>query len=448
MSVKTAKAPSTHNAKIREDLKKVRAEKESVRDEIAAKKAAQDQAKQAWAESGKELSDQKAPEFQAAQQATKELGELKDKLADLELAEREGLAWLGESVPDADPSGDGPGGRATGEPAAWDGHRIVEGDAYKQAKADGRWSSTSAVGSVTLGEIASRDQFHGFLAAIGSEDKVGATSADRRGFVQPQLRRLTLLDIIPTGTTDATSVEYVQIQAVPTGARETAELTPKPEMGLVTVDATAPVRTLAGYVKLARQALDDVAGLASLINSLLPYEVKRRIEAQILDGDGIGQNLKGLLRTTGIGHPEFVAGDNPADAILRAMTTVILSDGDPNFAAANPLTWQDILLLREVGGSEGAGREGMYILGAPNQMVAPTIWGLVLTANRVVPQESPLVGDSNGCSLLVKEGVNIKVSDSDGDDFTNNRVTVLAEGRVAFPVWRPASFAAATTEAE
>jgi HK97 family phage major capsid protein len=120
---------------------------------------------------------------------------------------------------------------------------------------------------------------------------------------------------------------------------------------------------------------------------------------------------------------------------------IILSDGDPNFVALNPITWQNLLLMREnTGGPTGpaatcSGRRAMHR--------PPTIWGLATTANRTVPAASPLVGDANGATLLVREGVNVRVSDADQDDFTRNRVTVLAEARVALPVWRPASFAKA-----
>jgi hypothetical protein len=72
---------------------------------------------------------------------------------------------------------------------------------------------------------------------------------------------------------------------------------------------------------------------------------------------------------------------------------------------------------------------------------ARTIWGLAVTTNRIV--NKPLVGDPAGATLLVREGVNIKTSDADQDDFIRNRVTVLGETRVAMPVWRPTAFALA-----
>jgi len=86
---------------------------------------------------------------------------------------------------------------------------------------------------------------------------------------------------------------------------------------------------------------------------------------------------------------------------------------------------------------------GEYLYGAPGQVTTPVLWGLRLVANRYIPQLTPLVGDATGATLLVREGVNIKVSDSDQDDFVKNRITMLAECRVAFPVWRPVAFAKA-----
>ena len=52
-----------------------------------------------------------------------------------------------------------------------------------------------------------------------------------------------------------------------------------------------------------------------------------------------------------------------------------------------------------------------------------------------------LVGDfANGCTLFVREGANVRLSDSDQDDFVRNRATLLGEGRFALAVWSPASF--------
>src|SRR4051812_44737936 len=138
--------------------------------------------------------------------------------------------------------------------------------------------------------------------------------------------------------------------------------------------------------------MEDAAGLATLINTLLPYDVRRKIESQVIAGDGLGQNLKGIMQQTGLGAPAFVAGDNIADAILRAMTTVVLADHEPNAAALHPVNWQDLLLMRESG--SGATRSGTYLYGGPGQVGAATIWGLTITPTTAISATTPLVGDT------------------------------------------------------
>jgi HK97 family phage major capsid protein len=447
--------PTTASTAVRDRLKEVQDRLREKRSERAEAKRERDAARDAFADVKQDGAQKitEMPEFQAAEEAVRKLGTIDDEIADLTVAERGILEMLGEA--------DDPVGMAqqmvSDLPVAngWDARRILDpqDSGYREAVGKGLFSSSAQFGTVVLGEIATREQAAQFLAdlpaapaaPIDSPGTAGLIQPDTRGLVAPLLRPLRLLDLIPTGTTDSNSIEYVQIQSIPASAANVAEGAVKPQSGLVLADATAPVRTIAGWVKVNRQAMDDAAGLATIINSLLPYDVRRRIEAQILSGDGTGQNIKGILNQTGLGAPAFVSGDNTADAILRAMTVVILSEAEPNFAALNPLSWQDLLLLREVGGSSGANRSGQYLYGGPGTMAAATIWGLAITPTTMVAQAAPLVGDSRGATLLVREGVNVKTSDSDQDDFVRNRVTVLAEARVAFPVWRPASFAVADT---
>lgn len=436
----------TQEITLRERLKQVRASIEATRDTKSGLVEEVEEAKDKFASSDADPGEYLATDDgKASMETVKQVGECDDKLADLQQEENHILSLLGEAVPTPSGNGDGPSDVA-GDLSSWraGANAILEGDRYKQFIESGAHSSKAKIGSALLGQLASREQTMQFLSAeVGSDNMQGAMPADRRGIISPNLKRLTLLDLIPTGTTDATLVEYVQVIAIPESSAEWEEGTQKPEVGFETQDADAPVRTIAGWIKLRKNALADVSGLRTLIGTLLPYDVRRRIESQMLVGDGEGQNLTGILNTDGIGAPEAVAGDNEADAILRAATVIVLSDGDPNFVALHPLTQQDLMLMRENGRASDPDRSGAYLYGNPSALAAPTIWGLAMSANRVVPSDSPLVGDSMAATLLVKEGVNVLVSDSDQDDFIRNRVTLLGEARVAFPVWRPSSFAVA-----
>lgn len=445
---------------IREKLAAARARRTSLAAEKATVKGAMKDVDLAEM-SASDLVNSKA--FKDAEEIVAKEGAAQDEINSLESAENVILRMLGD------------GGNAAGQGAArtvngtgeqsigWNGHKLLgESDTYSTLKSSGDIHSDAHFGTVGLGKVCTREEVGTYLnprmaAALPTAPAgniatdQGVVTPDVRGVFPPALLPLTLLDLIPTGTTDSNIIQYVQVAALPGYAAETAELAAKPQEGITFVDATAPVRTIAGYAKMARQALDDMAGLATLINTLIPWDVRRRLMNQMLFGDGTGQNLLGLANVAGIGAPASVAGDNVADGLLRAATTIVLSDGDPSFVALNPLTWLSILTTKAT--------TNQYVFGDAQDLVAGpdlgnaqavpgrgnSIWGLQVVQNRLVPAAvgGPIVGDPIGAALLVREGVNIKTSDADQDDFIKNRVTILGETRVAFPVWRPTAFAKA-----
>lgn len=438
----------TQERQDRDRLKSVKELRDEKRDEISGLEGDLEEAREAFNTAHGDTppgEGAKSDEHKAVMDVLGKIGEAKDAVADLDQEEARILGVLGESTPSPrGANGDGPSD-IDGEQSTWNPRAITEGDPFKRLLEGNEDKSKAKLGTVILGQLADRDATARFLAAeVDDSTMVGATPSDRRGFVQPNLQRLSVLDLFPVGTTDALVVEYVQILSLPGSAAEWTETDLKAEESFTTRDAEAPARTIAGWIKTKRRSLRDVAGLEVLLRTLLPWDVRRRLQAQMIAGDGEGDNLLGILNIDGIGEPEAVAGDNRADTILRAITAVVLSDADPNFTGAHPLDWQDLLLMRE----NQAERTGAYLYGTPALPAAPTIWGTAIVANRAVPAGTPLVGDSMAAAVLVKEGVTVRVSDSDGDDFRRNRVTLLAEGEFAFPVYKPTSFALAPAPEE
>lgn len=444
---------------LRDRLKAVQEQQQKVRGQRVEALSEKEAAKEAFGEA--ELTPEaikESKEFKDAEEATANVGRLDDELAQLAEVETSLLRMLGDDdAPTEAPRSNGPSDE---QPALGSVDRLLgPGTPYDQLREAKAFSSNGRLGSHALGELADRTQVRGFMSAaaagqpmaaeVDSEGKLGAMSADRRGIIPPNLKRLALLDLFPSGTTDANTVEFVQVTAIPSAAAPVEEGGKKPEASFTTKDADAPARTIASHIKMRKQALADVAGLGSIVGTLLPYDVRRNLELELLVGEGEGQELLGLLNTPGIGSPEAEQGDNRADTILRAMTVVYLADGEPNFVGMHPLDWQALLMMREVERVEKEGetekniREGAYLYGTPAMPVAPTIWGLAITNNSVIPVEEPLIGDSMAAMVLYREGLQVLASDSDQDDFIHNRVTLLAELRAAFPVWRPSSFAVA-----
>jgi HK97 family phage major capsid protein len=172
------------------------------------------------------------------------------------------------------------------------------------------------------------------------------------------------------------------------------------------------------------------------LNTRLIYGVFRRVENQILAGDGTGQNLLGILNTSGIADVAFVSGDLLTDLALDGITDVLVSDAVPDAVIAHPTDVGTMLKTKATGTGQRLDSAGAFA-GVPS-----TMWGLPLITSTAITQGNALIGDwSQGATLWVREGVTIRTSDSDQDDFLRNRTTILGEGRFGLSVERPACFA-------
>jgi HK97 family phage major capsid protein len=254
--------------------------------------------------------------------------------------------------------------------------------------------------------------------------------------IVPQLRRrLRLLDLIPSQPMEGKSFDYTQEQGSLDTAAETAEAAVKPAGDLQLVDAQVVAKTIAHWLKIPRQQLADVPGLAVVAESRLNYGVSRRLENQIVAGDGTAENILGLLHTTGVGSIAFAAGEPLTDLALDAISAVLVSDAVPDAVVANPLDVAAMLKAKASGSGERLDSEGAF------SDLPQTMWSLPLIQSKVMPQGQALVGDwSLGTTVFVREAVNVRISDADQDDFIRNRVTVLGEGRFGLAVWQPTAF--------
>jgi HK97 family phage major capsid protein len=324
--------------------------------------------------------------------------------------------------------------------------------------------SSAPIGSLMLGEMCSaaevvdrirsghwggRDGFGGaeygagMYAADSSSGLVDTTvggGAARIGPWQgilPQLRRrLRLLDLIPTQTMDNASFSYTRELGSFDAAVETAELATTPAADVDFEDAEVNARTISSFFKASRQSLADVPQLLTSLNTRLIYGVFRRVENQILAGDGTGQNLLGILNTTGIADVAYVSGDVLTDLALAAITDVLVSDAIPDAVIAHPVDVATMLRAKAAGSGQRLDSAGAFA-GVPS-----SLWGLPLITSTAISQGTALVGDwSQGATLWVREGVTIRTSDSDQDDFIKARMTILGEGRFGLSCERPACFA-------
>ena len=73
---------------------------------------------------------------------------------------------------------------------------------------------------------------------------------------------------------------------------------------------------------------------------------------------------------------------------------------------------------------------GDYYSAGPFAAQAERLWGTTAVPALGVPAGQVLVGDTRiGATVLIREGVHVLLSDSDGDDFIKNVVALLGEMR-------------------
>jgi HK97 family phage major capsid protein len=418
---------------LKSKLKQVEDDLSQLRNDRAEKAKARDTAKEAFAKL--DGYDVESAEYKAAEAAIKSVSEVDEKIAQTQAAQVGILKMLGQQDPAA-----APGARVekTDDPErdAWNAKRIIESDGYKEMRSKGVFESSGRLGNLSLGQVASRDALK---AEIGSTNVGGLIQPDVRGLVAPIMRPLRLLDLLPIGTTDSNSIEYVQETTLPlTTAAETVEGAAKPEAAYAFADATAPIRTIAHWKKVRKQTLADAAGLQTLMDTTLRYGVRRRLENQVLGGDGVGENIRGIINTSGIGTVAKAVGESAADALHHGIVAIQLADQEPGFVALHPTDWEQIRLSRDDSGA--AAGTGGYLFGAPSQQGASTLWGLPVVVSPAMPVNTGLVGDAQAALVAIRSGVEVLVSDSDQDDFIKNRVTLLAEMRAGLLVWRPSGF--------
>ncbi|MFP5434507.1 MAG: phage major capsid protein, partial [Alphaproteobacteria bacterium] len=108
-------------------------------------------------------------------------------------------------------------------------------------------------------------------------------------------RRMTVRDLISVGRMDGNSLEYVQETGFNNNAGMVAEAAAKPESDIKLDLRTTSAKVIAHWMKASKQVLSDVSQLRSIIDERLLYGLAYKEEAQLLTGDGTGQNLLGII---------------------------------------------------------------------------------------------------------------------------------------------------------
>jgi len=283
----------------------------------------------------------------------------------------------------------------------------------------------------------------------------------RDPIVTPPTRTKRVRDLFPTRTTTAAVIEYFRQLGFTTldashgvnSASSVAERSggafgAKPQSSFAFVGEQAPVRTLAHWEAAHRNVLADEPQLRSIIDNELMYGLRLLEDAQILNGDGVGENLLGVLQTPGIQTYSWSAGlstpvpDTKADALRRAATLSFLAYYEPTGIVLHPSDWEDIELTKDT--------NGQYLIAVSVAMGGePKVWRMPIVDTPAITAGTALVGAfGTGAQLYDREQASIRISEQHSDFFVRNAIVILAEQRLALAVKRPEAFVEVTFDNE
>ena len=320
--------------------------------------------------------------------------------------------------------------RGAEEPVAKSlGRQMVDSEQYKQLKDDPRGVKNAKM-SVKATTITNAT-----AGALVEPQVVG-------GVITPPERKLTIRDLLMPGQTDSSAITYMRETGFTNNAAPQANQGDKKAQSDITFDRkTENVETIAHFIKVAKQILNDASMLASSIDQRLMYGLKLKEEEQLLNGDGLNGNLHGII-------PQATAFSNPAAAVKKytiidqmrlAMLQAILAEYPASGHVLNPIDWATMELLKD--------NEGRYIIGQPQGETNPTLWRLPVVETQAIAPTKFLTGAFNmAAQIFDAEDASIEVG-FENDDFTRNLLTILCEERLALAVYRPEAFIYGTLQA-
>lgn len=272
-----------------------------------------------------------------------------------------------------------------------------------------------------------------------------------RTIVQALRIRLTVDDLLSQGQIQGNAISYLVEGAMEGDFATVAEGAAKPQIHFVNPSqVTDALKKIAGFIKLTDEFLEDADFLASEINNRLLYRLAYTQEQQLLNGNGTGQNILGILNRSGLQTETASGPTDNEDALFRAITKVETNSGLPvDGIVIHPTDYQ-LIRLRKDGNNQyygGGPFSGQYgVGGVPMQ---PPLWGQRTVVTPAIAAGKVLVGSFQMAATAYNKagrGVRVEAATQHSTDFTDNLVTIRAEVRRALAVRVPLGFCAVTTD--
>ncbi len=272
---------------------------------------------------------------------------------------------------------------------------------------------------------ASANMTTGNVTPVGTDSIAFSLAEYESGLTRIVRRRPWILNIANVSRTNKKFVQWAE-QANPDGTTDyTTEGSAKNKIDFDWVEKSAEVLKVTAYIKVSKEALEDLDGLQNEINMELTEQILLKVDAELLTGAGTAGILKGIQS----GDTPWAAGSfatsipdaNKSDVLRTAIAQVVANEFVPDYALLHP---NDIASMELEKGSDGH-----YVLPPFRSADGTVISGVRVLGNTGQTIDKFTVGDFSKFNVKMRDDMMIDIG-LDADDFTKNLRTILGEVRL------------------
>lgn len=251
-------------------------------------------------------------------------------------------------------------------------------------------------------------------------------------------RKVHMREILPLGTMTSSSLTYMREEGGEGALTPVLENADKPQFDRNFQEITVPAEYIAGWLRVSRKMLDDMAAFRSYLQMRLMEMYLLAEDFQTLSGSGVSPQLEGLL--TVATAATVTTGPN-VERLVYAIAQLESTNFSATGIVLHPAAYYDIALNKATGSGE-------YDLPIPLVVIQNGqlyIAGVPVYKTTAIAPDTYLVGDfTMGAQLFIREQPIVEFFDQDANNVTTNKITVRIEGRVALAIYRTAAFVKGT----
>ena len=314
-------------------------------------------------------------------------------------------------------------------------------------KMEGMKPKAEAVAESAGAEFIKSEQFRQLVAGDRQNARLelkntvtsGSTTVfpqQNQAIISGDFKPLTIRQLLRSVPVSSNAVYSLREASWTNNAAEVSQGAAKAESALTMEQYNVTIQTVAHFIKVSNQLLQDAPAVMAYIDSRLRDGLAQRIDAQLLNGNGTSPNLSGITDSGNYTAYTATSDDLLFDAINRAKYALWAKGYMPDAVIVNPADWGAAERTRE---QYSAGNMGMYLNGVPGTLASVNPFGVrIVLSNNMTAGKFAIGAFDQSAVVYNRTGAVVEMGYVNAD-FTNNVVTLRAEERLALAVEKPSA---------